>query len=78
MLEDRRRPQFSEQVRRSALGLVPVYNMLPRELPTIPDVSSFQRALQEMIKIAAAAERPEWENLLSPRTPMYRHPLHAL
>ena len=70
-----RTTSFSEQVRRSACGLIPVYNVLPEEVVLLPDVRAFQGALQGMLKIAAAAESPSWESVLSPRIPLYRHPL---
>ena len=73
-----RGPAFSEQFRRSAFGLVHVYNLLPEEVVALPTVRAFQSALQRMVKSAAAAEHPEWRELLSPRVPFFRHPLQAL
>ena len=74
-LLDRRQADFSEQTRRSALGLIPVYNLLPAEVVAMPTAAAFQRALQQLLKIAAAAGRPGWQLMFSPRIPTYRHPL---
>ena len=76
-LRDPRGPGFSEQVRRSALGLEAVYNLLPQEIVQCNSVPEFQRSLQQLLKIAAAAERLGWRELFSPRTPMFRHPLRC-
>ncbi len=43
-----------ELVKRSALGLTNVYNMLPAEEVEVEDVSTFQRQLQEMVKDVAS------------------------
>ena len=77
-LVDVRRPAYSEQVRRSAVGLIPVYNLLPEQVVSLPEVSAFQGDLQSMLKSAAAADCPSWWMLLSPRIPMYMHPLRVL
>ena len=77
-LQDPRGPRFSEQLRRSALGLVAVYNLLPEEVVSLNSVARFQSALQQLLKIAAAAARPDWRELFSPRVPMYRHALRLL
>ena len=72
---DKRPASYCAQARRSALGLVPIYSMLPHDIPSIDDMSQFQKALQELAQIVAAAERPGWADVFSPRTPMHRHPL---
>ena len=77
-LADLRQANFSEQIRRSALGLIPVYNLLPADIVALPTVAAFQSALQRLLKIAAAAGRPGWQSLFSPRVPTYRHPLRHI
>ena len=72
---DVRLPNFSEPIRRNALGLIPVYNLLPESIAGIEQVSSFQTGLQYMLKTAAVAARPEWEMMFSPRVLNFMHPL---
>ena len=72
-LKDPREARFSEQLRRSALGLISVCNLLPQGVVDCPTVSAFQCVLQSMLKDFAAAERPGWEELFSPRVPLYNH-----
>ena len=43
-VQDARLPSFSEQTRRSGLGLAPVYNLLPFEAVNLPTVHVFQGA----------------------------------
>ena len=72
-LKDPRGPRFSEQLRRSALGLVAIYNLLPQEIVDAPFVSVFQSLLQSMLKDFAVSAVPDWQDLFSPRVPIYRH-----
>ena len=72
-LKDPRVARFSEQMRRSALGLVSVYNLLPQEAVDAPTVSSFQAGLQSMLKDFASAGYSNWDSLFSPRVPLFRH-----
>ena len=65
----------SEQTRRSLLGLVTIYNMLPQDTVDIRSVADFQGKLQGMILTAAERGLDDWEQLLSPRPLLYRHPL---
>ena len=76
-IRDPRGPTFSEQVRRSGHGLVAVCNLLPEEIVRASSVSEFQRSLQQLLKIAAAAERPFWRQLRWPRSPTRRRPLRG-
>jgi len=71
-LVDPRQGQFSEQLRRSALGLVAVYNLLPQEVVDVPTVSLFQGQLQAMLR-DVAMRCSSWQELFSPRVPLYRH-----
>ena len=76
-LEDPRKGAFSEQLRRSALGLVAIYNLLPQDAVDLPSVSAFQAFLQNLANVAACVGRPGWDSFFSPRTPLYRHPLNT-
>ena len=69
-----RRPRFSEQFRRSAFGLVAVYNLLPEEVVSMLTVSSFQSRLQSLLR-AHARSTSDWSTLFSPRFQLYCHPL---
>ena len=66
-----------EVVKRSALGLTNVYNMLPAEVVQVESVSAFQRQLQDMLKNVASGQDDSWARLLSPRHPLHAHPLHV-
>ena len=83
---ERRRQQHGKQLsdpraythlnatRRSALGLVAVYNLLPAEVVQKTIVKEFQKSLQELVKERAVANCENWAETLSPRVPLYRHP----
>ena len=58
-----------ELLRRSALGLVKVYNLLPQHVVSADSVRSFQRKVQDLMKSRAAAECEDWHLTLSPRVP---------
>ena len=65
-----------EIARRSLLGMVDVYNILPASIvERSACVKSFQASLQELISDCAAAETDGWQRLLSPRHTLYNHPL---
>ena len=67
--------RFLEIARRSALGLVTVYNYLPQELVDRPTVKDFQRQLQGLAKDACRQNFASWEQIYSPRVTFYSHPL---
>ena len=71
-LTDPRGPRFSEQLRRSALGLVSIYNLLPQGIVDALDVSVFQSRLQALLR-DCAIHCEDWPNLFSPRVPLYAH-----
>ena len=52
----------TELLRRSALGLVRVYNALPQAAVDKPSVSSFQKWLQDEVKSKAARDTEKWQN----------------
>ena len=72
-LHNPRGPAFSEQLRRSVLGLVAVYKLLPQEAVATESVSQFQGYLQSMLKDCAVNNVDGWQNLFSPRVALYMH-----
>ena len=65
----------ADYIKRSALGLTAVYNMLPPAVVACNSVKQFQSSLQRMLKQAAAAQEPNWQKLFSPRVQLHHHPL---
>ena len=64
--------------RRSLLGLLDVYNLLPASVvEQCPSVPLFQKALQELVTECAAAGTDGWQRLLSLRQEIYCHPLRV-
>ena len=74
-LVDSRTGAFPELLRRSALGLVAMYNLLDEELVSETSVKDFQGKLQALLKERATAGCEDWAQTLSPRVPLWRHPL---
>ena len=74
-LKDPRANTHLNSTRRSALGLVAVYNLLPPGTVNNATVKEFQQALQELVKERAAANCEDWAETFSPRVPLHRHPL---
>ena len=72
---DPRRASKCPLITRSALGLVAVYNMLPRSIVCKKSVSSFQSGLQDIVVSLATAGHPLWTQVFSPRLPLASHPL---
>jgi hypothetical protein len=66
---------YLDVVRRSALGLTCVYNMLPPAIVAEKTVAGFQRKLQEVLKERAEEGCADWARTFSPRIPRYCHPL---
>ena len=67
--------QASPLLKRSALGLVAVYNLLPHKVVSTRSVSEFQKRLQEVVVSFAHSGHPHWSEVLSPRLPLASHPL---
>ncbi len=67
-----------DMVKRSVLGLTQVYNLLPARIVACKSVSSFQGALQALLREQAVVERPNWPHLFSPRWAIQCHPLAHL
>ena len=76
-LKDWRRGTHLNVTRRSALGLVAVYNLLPAEVVKLGNVKDFQVALQGLVKRRATAGCEDWPLTLSPRVPLWRHPVRG-
>ena len=71
-LVDIRDKPFLEIERRSALGLMSVYNRLRGDIINIVDIKDFQRSLQMILKQRILAGCDDWKVTLSPRAPVYR------
>ena len=65
-----------EIVRRSVLGLIPIYNLLPQEIVDANSVRLFQRALSNLVKHRALSGFSNWQATFSPRIPIISHPLY--
>ena len=74
-LHDPRIDSNAPITRRSALGLVAIYNMLPPSVLGSKTVSAFQRSLQECVVKFALSEYPQWAEVFSPRIPLVSHPI---
>ena len=68
----------SPLIKRSAMGLVAIYNLLPHNVVCARSVSAFQKGLQELIVSFAVTVHPQWPEVLSPRLPLALHPLTSL
>ena len=66
---------FLEIERRSAVGLIFVYNRLPADIVAQVTVKAFQRGLQQLLKERILSGCDDWRRTFSPRVPAYCHPL---
>ena len=66
---------FLEIERRSALGLIWVYNRLPAEIVYYDTVKGFQTALQKLLIERLISGCDDWKGIYSPRIRAYAHPL---
>ena len=74
-MHDPRRDSKSPLIKRSALGLVTIYNMLPHSSRSAKSVSAFQKSLQGAVTKYAASGYPLWSDVLSPHLSLTSHPL---
>ena len=74
-LADIRNRRFLEIERRSALGLIWVYNRLPEEIVRHDNVKDFQRSLQTLLKDILLSGCDDLKHSLSLRIAVYKHPL---
>ena len=72
-LRDPRKTCKAPLIKRSALGLVAIYNMLPKSAIAENSVSAFQKSLQQIVIKFAVAGCPNWSSALSPRYPLDSH-----
>ena len=63
-------------MRRSAFGMIRVYDLLPQDTVEKADVKSFQSALTQLVRDRLNGGDLEWRFLLSPRHQLFNtHPL---
>ena len=74
-LEERTYSNCPELLRRSAFGLIRVYNWLPEEVVATDCVHAFQAHLQDLVKQRAVENLEDWKLTLSPRVPWWKHAL---
>jgi len=77
-LVDPRRDSKSPLIKRSALGLVAIYNLLPHSVVSAKCVSAFQKRLQQIIASLAVTNPPQWADALSPCLPLTQHAVTTL
>ena len=64
----------ADYIARSMLGLISIYNRLPVEIVDgASSVSSFQSALQDLLRYMANSRVENWSQTFSPRIPWHRH-----
>ena len=64
-----------EVMRRSALGLCSVYNLLPANIVALDSVKQFQSALQRLLTRCVTQRGEEWFHMFSPRCDFTFHML---
>ena len=74
-LLEARNGQHLDILARSAIRLITVYNLLPQLVVEERTVSRFQSALTKIIRYRLDAGRLDWAVTLTPRVPLYAHPL---
>ena len=62
-------------LKRTAIGLIAVYSLLPPTLVAAASVASFQKGLQQLVIARAKAGCEDWPATLSPRVALEKHPL---
>ena len=72
-LVDIRDGKFLEIQRRSALGMIWIYNRLPEEAVSGKTVSCFQRMVQDIVKERILEGCIDWRETLSPRVSVACH-----
>ena len=77
-LHDPRTAIGGELVKRSALGLAAIYNMLPSRCRKQTSVKFFQTELQRILKERATESCEDWVQTFSPRLPTTKHPLLSI
>ena len=77
-IEHRDRGSKLEMMRRSVLGLVSVYNLLPESVVLNDSVTDFQGALQRLLKECVSTRGESWFRMFSPRCDFAFHLLRSL
>ena len=62
-----------EVMRRSALGMIRVYNLLPEDVVVSCNVKSFQKALTQLVRDRVVARDDRWKYVLSCRHQLFQH-----
>ena len=70
---DIRNRRFLEIERRSALGLIWMYNRIPEQIISCDSAKDFQRSLQLVLKDRILSGCDDWTDTLSPRIGVYKH-----
>ena len=65
-------------VKRSALGLCSIYNLLPESIVEDKSVKGFQRSLQDLARECARKGFPDWQYLYSTRHMLHIHPVRRI
>ena len=74
-LDDMKAGHYLEVMRRSALGLRSVYNLLPEHAVSLNSVKEFQGCLQRIVQERAVAGQEDWKVTLSLRVECWKHAL---
>ena len=75
-LQEHHRGRDLDIMRRSALGMIKVYNLLPQSVVDEPEINRFQKGLTELVRQRVIARDERWKLLLSPRWQLFNsHPL---
>ena len=73
-----RKGKFRDLLSHSLLGLVDIYNLLPRFIVSAATVSDFQKRLQLLVIDAAANNHMGWQEIVSPRNTLWNNQLRKL
>ena len=72
-LQECHRGRDLDIMRRSILGLIRVYNILPQDVVSAKSVSDFQHRLTDIVRDRVVARDDRWSHLLSPRCALFDH-----
>ena len=61
--------------RQSPLGMASIYNLLPQEVVDLTSISSFQRALTQLVRDRVSGGDRLAYDIFCPRLPLAHHPL---
>ena len=69
---------FLDILSHSLLGLVDIYNILPKFVVDASTVSEFQKRLQLLVMEVASTDTPGWMELYSPRNTIWNNKLRQM